>query len=134
MPDGRPVQVVFDRSAVAAFVKQSLAVGEVIAVLVDDDVDFGVPVTVLAEASLAASGADADMLNHLVRHVAFVPLGLSGERWTELAAVAERLESVEPAVVLHTAESLDAYVLTAVPGDYAGPDGARADRVIAIEK
>src|SRR4029079_12886868 len=69
MPDGRPVQVVSDRSAVASFVKQSLAVGEMIAVLVDDDVDFGVPVTVLAEASLAASGADADMLNHLVRHL-----------------------------------------------------------------
>jgi hypothetical protein len=51
VPDDRPIQVVFDRSAVTAFMAQSVAVGEMIAVIVEDDGSFGVPVPVLAEAS-----------------------------------------------------------------------------------
>jgi hypothetical protein len=126
--------MVFDRSAVEAFMKQSVAVGEMIAVLMDDDADFGVPVTVLAEASLGSSAGTAAMLTYLVRHVAFAPLGIDPEGWPELAAHARRFASVEPAIVMHAAQALGAYVLTATPSVYVDESGQPADRVITIEE
>lgn len=56
------VQIVFDTSAVATYARGSVAAGELIATIAEDNGRIGVPVTCLAEAYSGAKGAEADLL------------------------------------------------------------------------
>jgi hypothetical protein len=58
--------VVLDTSAVAAYARGSVAVGELLMILSDEGLAVGVPVTCVAEAYAAATdGVEADLLRHL---------------------------------------------------------------------
>ena len=58
-------QIVLDTSAVAAYSRGSVAVGELIMVAADEGETIGVPVTCVAEAHALAKGVEAAMLHHL---------------------------------------------------------------------
>jgi len=117
----RPIRIILDASAILAFCRESIHVGEVIAELADEDCCFGVPVMCLAEASRAA--ADGDRLDLLVNHPAAVVLTVDPSSWRALAVVYDTVGRLDAAAALLAAVDNEGYVLTGQPGLYAGLAG-----------
>ncbi|MET8088183.1 hypothetical protein [Micromonospora sp. NPDC005194] len=117
----RPVRIVLDASAVLAFCRESIHVGEVIAEVADEDCVVGVPVMCLAEASRGA--ADADRLDLLVNHPAVEVLTVDPLSWRALAVVYDTVGRLDAASALLAAVDSGGYVLTGQPGLYAGLAG-----------
>ncbi|WP_431977588.1 hypothetical protein [Micromonospora haikouensis] len=117
----RPIRIVLDASAILAFCRESIHVGEVIAEITDEECYFGVPVTCLAEASSAA--ADSDRLDLLVNHPAAVVLDVNPSNWRALAVVYATVGRLDAAAALLAAVDNNGYVLTGQPGLYAGLAG-----------
>lgn len=117
----RPIQLVLDTSAIAAFTAGSIAVGELIAEIDDERGSTGLPVLCVAEASRQA--ADSDRLQLLVNHHATALVGVSGEDWRALATSVEIVGRVDAATAVLVAIEHDCHVLTATPRLYAGLDG-----------
>lgn len=65
---GRPVHVLLDASAIVAFTRGSIDVGEVIGEVDAEQAAVGLPVLCLTEANRAV--VDADLLDYLVTHPA----------------------------------------------------------------
>lgn len=101
-PADRPVRVILDASAIVAFTRSSIHVGEVLAEVDDEGCATGLPVPCLVEAVHAV--ADTDRLDLLVTHRATVILP-DETSWQALAAI-----------------DYDAAVLSTRPGLYAGLD------------
>jgi hypothetical protein len=79
---GRPVRVLLDASAIIAFTRGSIDVGEILAEVNDEDAAAGLPILCLVEASRAVS--DTDRLDLLVAHPAtavLVPGPTIGRLW-----------------------------------------------------
>ncbi|MET8909553.1 hypothetical protein [Micromonospora sp. NPDC004551] len=117
----RPVRIVLDASAILAFCRESIHVGEVIAEIADEECLFGLPVMCLAEASRAA--ADGDRLDLLVNHPAATVLDVDPSNWRALAVVYDTVGRLDAAAALLAAVDNDGYVLTGQPGLYAGLAG-----------
>jgi hypothetical protein len=117
----RPVRIVLDASAVLAFCRESIHVGEVIAEVADEECLVGVPVMCLAEASRGA--ADADRLDLLVNHPAAVVLTVDPLSWRALAVVYDTVGRLDAAAALLAAVDNSGYVLTGQPRLYAGLAG-----------
>ncbi|MEW1584345.1 hypothetical protein AB0283_02690 [Micromonospora vinacea] len=117
----RPVRIVLDASAVLAFCRESIHVGEVIAEVAGEDCVVGVPVMCLAEASRGA--ADADRLDLLVNHPAVEVLTVDPLSWRALAVVYDTVGRLDAASALLAAVDSGGYVLTGQPGLYAGLAG-----------
>lgn len=81
----RPVRVVLDTSAIIAFTRESINVGEVIAEVDDERAGFGLPVLCLVEASRTV-GED-ERFGLLLSHPARVLLPVEVEDWQALAAI-----------------------------------------------
>lgn len=79
----RPVQVLLDASAIVAFTRSSIHVGEVIAEVDDEQAAVGLPLLCLVEATRAV--ADPDRLDLLVNHRATVILADDAADWRALA-------------------------------------------------
>jgi len=62
VPDQCGRAIIFDRSAVSAYARGSVAAGELIATVTEDNDRIGVPVTCLAEAYASATGTARDLL------------------------------------------------------------------------
>lgn len=96
---GRPVRVLFDASAIIAFTRGSIDVGETLAEVNDEDAAAGLPILCLVEASRAVS--DTDRLDLLVAHPATAVLVPRPDDWQALAVTYETGRQL-------TAESLSA--------------------------
>jgi hypothetical protein len=125
----RPVQLLLDTSAIAAFTAGSVAVGELIAEIDDEQGSAGLPVLCVAEVSRHA--ADGDRLQLLVNHHATTVVGVKAGDWRALATSAEIVGRIDAATAVLAAIEHDCFVLTASPRLYAGFDG---DLIIPIEE
>ncbi|TDB75429.1 hypothetical protein [Micromonospora sp. KC723] len=117
----RPIRVILDTSAIVAFTRASIDVGEVIAEVADEDCHFGVPVMCLAEASRAV--ADTARLDLLVNHPAAAVLTVDPVSWRALAFVYDTVGRLDAASALLAAVDNGCNVLTGQPGLYAGLAG-----------
>lgn len=117
----RPVRILLDASAVVAFTRGSLDVGEVIAEVDDEDAAVGIPVLRLVEATRGV--ADPDRLTLLVHHRAIVLLAADAESWQALAATYDIVGRLDAASAALAAIDLNVDILTAQPGLYGGLAG-----------
>jgi hypothetical protein len=117
----RPVRVVLDASAIVAFTRGSIHVGEVIAEIDDEDGAVGLPVLCLVEATRGA--ADSDRLDLLANHRAGVLLADDGPNWRALAATYDIVGRIDAASAALAAIDLNCAVLTAQPALYGGLAG-----------
>jgi hypothetical protein len=114
----RPVQVLLDASAIVAFTRSSIHVGEVIAEVDDEQAAVGLPLLCLVEATHAV--ADTDRLDLLVNHRATVILADEPADWRALAATYDIVGRIDAASAALAAVDLDVALLTAQPGLYGG--------------
>jgi hypothetical protein len=125
------VRLVLDTSAVLAYARGSIHVGETIAVAADDGGLFGVSPVCLAEAHRLVEDDRADGVPLLVNHPACVVLALPAEDWSALATWTKEFGRVDLAAAFLEATDRDGFVLTGEPGSY-GDKGDGALPVIAI--
>lgn len=117
----RPVRVLLDASAIVAFTRGSLDVGEIIAEVDDENAAVGLPQLCLVEAEHAV--ADAARLELLVTHRATTLVADEAEQWQALAAMYEIVGRLDAASAALTAIDLSVDVLTTQPGLYGGLAG-----------
>ena len=118
---GRPVRVLLDASAIVAFTRGSIDVGETIAEVNDENGAAGLPIPCLVEATRAV--ADTDQLDLLVAHAATAVIAPRPEDWQALAATYDTVDRLDAASAVLAAIDLDCLVLTAQPGLYGGLAG-----------
>ena len=124
----RPVRVVLDTSAVLAYVRGSVDVGETIGEVHDDGARVGLPVLSLVEGQRTA--VEKDWLERLLEHHATAVLDVAGSDWRALAVMYDNVEPLDAAATALAAIDLGCLVLTGRPDLYAG--SGVADRIIAL--
>jgi hypothetical protein len=117
----QPVKVILDTSAIVAFTRGSIDVGEVITEVHDEYAAAGLPVLCLVEA--IGTVADGDRLELLVTHPATTVLAPRPGDWQALAAVYDSVGRLDAASAVLAAIDLDCQVLTNRPRLYAGLEG-----------
>ena len=116
------IRLVLDTSAILAYADTSIAVGETIAEVVDEGGRFALPVVCLAEASRRVPEDQAAGVLLLVEHPYSVLTPNAISDWRSLAEWTRILDSVDRACAIVQAIHWTAYVLTAEPDAYGGPD------------
>jgi uncharacterized protein with PIN domain len=120
--DQHTVRVILDTSAIVAFCRESIDVGEVIAEVADEDgCVFALPTLCLVEASRAV--ADQDRLDLLCAHPAALIITPEPDEWRALAAAYDTVGRLDAASAVLAAIDLGCDVLTGQPGLYAGLAG-----------
>jgi uncharacterized protein with PIN domain len=117
----RPVQVLLDASAIVAFTRGSVDVGEVIGEVDDEHAAVGLPVLCLVEASRAI--VDTDLLDYLVAHAATSVVPVAAASWRALASAYDTVGRLDAASAVLAATEADCSILTAQPALYAGLEG-----------
>jgi hypothetical protein len=113
----RPIHLILDTSAILAYARGSIHVGEPVAEVDDEGAAVGVPIPCLAEASWMVG--DLGRLSLLVNHPA-TELVSSSEDWSALREALEIVGRHDAASALRLAIDLDCDVLTAQPRLYGG--------------
>ena len=113
----RELRLVLDTSAVLAYARGSVDVGETITEVVNENQWFGASVVCLAEATRLA-GNDRPGVALLAAHARFVALPARAEDWPALAAWTELLGRVDLAASLVSAVDREGWVLTGEPRAY----------------
>lgn len=116
----RPLRALLDASAIVAFTRESIHVGEVIAEVAEEGRAVGLPVLCLGEAAHAV--ADLNRL-HLLVHNPICTVINPVVPWDDLAWAYDSVGRLDAAVAALAAIDADCHVLTAVPGLYAGMPG-----------
>jgi hypothetical protein len=114
----RPVRVVLDASAIVAFTRESIHVGEVMAEVADEDAIAGLPLLCLVEATRAV--ADSDRLDLLVNHRVAEVLVDDAARWRALAATYDIVGRLDAASAVLAAIDRGCPLLSGQPGLYGG--------------
>ena len=129
-----PVQLVLDGSAVRAYLAGGgVAVGEALALTLDDGAAFGIHVTTLVTVEVARGAGDMSV-TLLMNHAAFRPLTVTAADYDPLVRLTGELGALEPAMVMLSAGEHDALVLTADGAAYSGlKDRATRDRIIEFD-
>jgi hypothetical protein len=123
-----PLQVLLDTSAVVAYSRESINVGEVLAEVADENGSFGIPVTCLAAGAIRATRRGR--LELLISQPGCVVLPDLRDDWRPLAlgmGIVGRLDLA--AVLLAVSRTGDPSVLSAEPRAYA----AAGDAITVIE-
>jgi hypothetical protein len=121
----RPVRFVLDTSAIAAFARGSIHVGEVLAEVADEDAVALLPLACLVEAvhgQRFASEEDA-RLDLLVGHPATEMLADDPQVWRSLAYTYDLVGSADAAAAALAAIDYGVSLLSRYPSRYAGLDG-----------
>jgi hypothetical protein len=121
------VRAVLDATAIAAYARGSVDVGEILAEITDEGTGFAVPDLCLIEAAQLVDVDDWPALDLLVAHSQCVRLELHAN-WRDLAAAARQLGGTGRAAAMLAAVDLRAYLLTAEPNAF----GDDAPLVIGI--
>jgi hypothetical protein len=114
----RSIRVVLDASAIVAFTRESIHVGEVLAEIDDGRGAAAMPLQCLVEAIHAV--ADTERLDLLVKHRATVLISDEPADWQVLAATYDIVGRVDAASAALAAIDNECDVLTRHPGLYAG--------------
>jgi hypothetical protein len=129
MTDGeRPMRIVLDTSAIIAYCRESVDVGELIREVADDNGTAGLPMLGLAEARVRL--ADADMLDVLTSHDAIKVLTLDPSEWQDLAALDGSVGRRDAAAAMLDAIAHGVDILTAQPGLYT--EAITSSRIIGL--
>jgi len=108
----RPLKLILDTTAVLAYARLSVNVGETIAEVVDEQADFGVPGLCLVEAALECKPDELEVLRVLAGHPHCAQLDLPS--WALLVPAARVHGSISRAAVAVAARrSPGVYILTA---------------------
>ena len=129
-PLPRPVTLVLDTSAVAAFGEQSVHVGEVLVQVHEDHAVAAIPVACLVEASRIVPGWD--LLELLLRHDDTILLAEDGSNWREVAKALPFVGDYASAVCAQAAADHGAALLTKVPGRYEHLEEEPGDFILEI--
>jgi hypothetical protein len=122
------IRLVLDTSAIIAYARESMAVGEVIA----DEAGLAVGLPVLCLIEAKRSVTDTPLLGVLVGHPAAVVLNLDTTTWGTLSsAYDDTVGRVDAASAAMTALGESCNLLTAQPRLYAGLPGG-GDMVIEV--
>lgn len=114
------IQIILDASAIVAYTRGSVAVGELIGEVAFEHGAAGIPVLCLAEAKPAIS--DLDRLDVLAHHSSTAILGVKPTDWRLLAYLKDTTGRLDSAQALVAAIDSDCDILTANPGLYDGAD------------
>jgi hypothetical protein len=117
----RQLRIVLDASAIVAFTRASIDVGEVVAEVDDELAAFGLPALCLVQASGVA--ADPDRLEVLVNHRAVSLLDVDAADWRALAVVRESVGRLDAATAALAATDQGCHLLTGEPGLYGALPG-----------
>lgn len=107
------IKIIFDTSTVSAYARGSIAAGELVATITEDNDRIGVPVTCLAEAYGSATGTERDLLALLITAlpaVEVLPLEASD---VPLVGELSRSSSIGVGHAVATAARANAYLATA---------------------
>lgn len=113
----RPVRLILDTSAIVAYTRGSVHVGEPIGEVEANGAVFGLPV-----ACLACAQVELPWLDLIVSHPAAVVLATPAGDWRSLVATADLLGTIDAATAVLAAWDADCDVLSGEPGLY-GPLG-----------
>jgi len=116
-----PIKVVLDATAVIAYARGSVAVGEVIAEITDEDAAFAIPEISLIEGARRLEVDQWSILDLLISHSHCVRLELPAN-WRDAAFAAQLLDGTSRAVAMLAAVDTRAYLLTAEPEVFGGDD------------
>lgn len=128
MSDERPIRVVLDTSAIVAYCRESVDVGELISEIADENGVVGLPMLCLVEARTRL--ADGDLLDVLTKHPATDVLAPDVADWQALAALDGEIGRRDASTAMLDAVAYGVDILTATPGLYVG--AFTADRIIAL--
>ena len=124
MSDNRPIRLVLDTSAVLAFVRQSVHVGEVLVEVDDNAAVAAIPLACLVEA--ARDAVDHDQLVFLAEHPSTVIVAEEAGHWRMLGGLCSMTGGYASASAALTALDARCWVLTANPAIYASVGGELA--------
>jgi hypothetical protein len=110
----RPVHLVFDTSAIAAYAT-TVDVGEMIGEVNANGAAFALPVSCLVE---AAQILPDDAVTWLASHEAAVVVGDNPDGWRALVAMRHLLGGLDVAAALDAAERYDCDIYTTAPERY----------------
>jgi len=117
----RPIRAILDTTAVVAYARGRVSVGEVLAEITDEGLTFAVPDLCLIEAAQQLDVDQWPALDMLTSHSHCERLELSAN-WRDIAAGARLLGSTSRAVAMLAAVDYHAFLLTAEPDVYGGDD------------
>ena len=115
--ESTPIRLVLDTSAILAFTRGSIHVGEPLSEVADEGGVAGLPAECLAEARWMVD--DVDRLNLLLDHHATVVVPGSDD-WQALAAIHDVTGTLDATAAMLSAIDEGCFVLTARPGLYRG--------------
>jgi hypothetical protein len=121
---GRPIRVVLDTSAIIAYTRESINVGEVFTEVDEESAAFGLPVLCLVEASRTV--ADDVRFELLLTHPACEVLSVEADNWKALVATNWIVGRIDAASAALAAIDNGCYTLTGQPGQYDGVGGRAA--------
>jgi hypothetical protein len=125
--DDRPICLVLDTSAVLAFVRQSVHVGEVLVEVDDNAAVAAIPLAYLVDLACLV-GAARDAIDHgrlafLAEHPSTVVVPAEVAGWQTLGVLCGLTGAFAPASAALTAMDAGCWVLTAHPNVYAAVAG-----------
>nr|MDT0663450.1 hypothetical protein [Micromonospora sp. DSM 115978] len=113
-----PIRIILDSTTIAAFAGTSVAVGEVIAEVGDENARVGVPVYCLAEAYRQLPEDELPAVSLLAAHPSTVIVDVGPADWLALAGLARDSGRIDTAAALLLAVDSGGYVLTGEPEAY----------------
>lgn len=117
-----PIRIVLDTTAITAYAGSSIAVGEVITEVGEENALVALPVACLVEAYRHVPDDQLSTVGLLAGHSSVVVVDTDPDDWLALAGLARDLGRVDAAAALLLAVDADGYVLTAEPDAYGNPD------------
>lgn len=113
----RPITLVLDASAVAAYTRSSIDVGEVLVQVDEEKAVAAIPLPCLVEA--AHTSLDRDRLDVLISHPTTMIISENPRSWQALVQAYSLIDRYEAAVAALLALDHDAVVLSRRPDRYA---------------
>ncbi|GAA2692450.1 MULTISPECIES: hypothetical protein [Actinoplanes] len=132
MTEGRDAKLVLDTSAITAWARGSVAVGETLAEINDEGGAVIIPLWCLIEAGHHTAMIDRDRLELLLAHPATFLISDDAEDWESLVALRALVGRADCASAAMLALDLGVDVMTRDPKWYSGVAGGRI--VLAIEE
>lgn len=119
MTDDHGIRFLLDTSAIIAFTRGSMDVGEPMSeVLAEPDATVGLPLLCLSEAYRTVT--NTDLVDLLVAHEVTTIIAPEPHQWRKIAGFAETVGRLDIASAVASAKDLDTPILTARPGLYGG--------------
>lgn len=125
MTDPREVGIVLDTTAVTAWCRESVAVGELLAIFAEEHRAALIPLACLVEAAYKTAMLQQDRLDLLVHHPATFVIADNPDDWKAIAATRQLVDRPDLASAAWLAMDGGADVMTSDPRWYAGVNGGR---------